>query len=160
VAVRTLGEELAVAAVNQSSPKPAFEVAVEGTPRSLHPILRDEVYRLVAEALRNAFRHAQARKIEVEIRYGEKEFKLQIRDDGRGIDPSVLSGEGREGHYGLHGMHERAKIVGGTLKVWSELDSGTEVELSIPALRAYTQPRRRLRLLQKLSRKDKHRPEN
>jgi len=157
VAVRTLGEELAVAAVNQSSP--TFEVAVLGTPRSLHPILRDEVYRLVAEALRNAFRHAHARKIEVEIRYGEREFRLQVRDNGRGIDPSVLSGDGRAGHYGLHGMHERAKIAGGKLNVWSELDSGTEVELSIPAMRAYTQPPRRLRLLQKLSRKDKDRQE-
>lgn len=155
VVVRTLGEELAAATVGQ--PSPTFEVAVEGTPRNLHPILRDEVYRLAAEALQNAFRHAQARKIEVEIRYGEKEFRLQVRDDGRGIDPSVLSGNGREGHYGLHGMHERAKIVGGKLKVWSELQSGTEVELSIPASRAYTQPPRRLRLLQKLSGKDKHR---
>jgi signal transduction histidine kinase/ligand-binding sensor domain-containing protein len=153
VAVRTLGEELAVSTVNQSSP--TIEVAVEGTPRSLHPILRDEVYRLVTEALRNAFRHSQARKIEVEIRYGEREFRVQVRDNGRGIDPSVLSVDGREGHYGLHGMHERAKIAGGKLKVWSELDSGTEVELSIPALRAYTQPPRRLRLLQKLSRKNK-----
>jgi len=157
VAVRTLGEELAVATVNQSSP--TFEVAVQGTPRSLHPILRDEVYRLAAEAMRNAFCHAQARKIEVEIRYGEKEFRLQVRDNGRGIDPSVLSGDGREGHYGLHGMHERAKIAGGKLKVWSELESGTEVELSIPALRAYTQPPRSLRLLLKLSRKDKDRQE-
>jgi signal transduction histidine kinase len=145
------------AAVNQSSP--TFEVAVEGTPRSLHPILRDEVYRLVAEALRNAFCHAQAGKIEVEIRYGEKEFRLQVRDNGRGIDPSVLSGDGREGHYGLHGMHERAKLAGGKLRVWSELNSGTEVELSIPALGVYAQPPRSLRLLQKLSRKDKERQE-
>src|SRR5215469_9919318 len=157
VAVRTLGEELAVATVNQSSP--TFEVAVVGTPRSLHPILRDEVFRLAAEAMRNAFCHAQAGKIEVEIRYGEKEFRLQVRDNGRGIDPSVLSGDGREGHYGLHGMHERAKIAGGKLKVWSELNSGTEVEITIPALRAYTQPPRSLRLLQKLSRKDKHKQE-
>jgi len=157
VAVRTLGEELAVATDSQSSP--TFEVAVEGTPRSLHPILRDEVYRLVVEALRNAFRHAQAGKIEVEIRYGEREFRLQVRDNGRGIDPSVLSGGGREGHYGLHGMHERAKIAGGKLTIWSELGSGTEIELSIPAVRAYTQPPRRLRLLQKLSRKDKDRQE-
>jgi signal transduction histidine kinase/ligand-binding sensor domain-containing protein len=157
VAIRTLGEELAVTTANQSSP--TFEVAVQGTPRSLHPILRDEVYRLAAEAMRNAFCHAQAQKIEVEIRYGEREFGMQIRDDGRGIDPSVLSGDGREGHFGLHGMHERAKIVGGKLKVWSELNSGTEVELSIPALRAYTQPPRSLRLLQKLSGKDKQRQE-
>jgi signal transduction histidine kinase len=155
VAVRTLGEELA--AVNQ--PSPTFEVAVQGIPRSLHPILRDEVYRLAAEAMRNAFCHAQARKIEVEIRYGEQDFGLQVRDNGRGIGPSVLSGDGREGHYGLHGMHERAKIAGGKLRVWSELDSGTEVELSIPALRAYTQPPRSLRLLQKLSGKDKDRQE-
>src|SRR5215469_1196210 len=157
VAVRTLGEELAATAVNQ--PSPTFEVAVEGTPRSLHPILRDEVYRLVAEALRNAFCHAEARKIEVEIRYSEKDFRLQVRDNGRGIDPSILSGDGREGHYGLHGMHERAKIAGGKLNIWSELDSGTEIELSIPALRAYTQPLRSLRLLQKLSGKDKQRQE-
>ena len=155
VAVRTLGEELAE--VNQ--PSPAFEVAVQGTPRSLHPILRDEVYRLTAEALRNAFGHARAGKIEVEIGYGDKEFRLQVRDNGRGIDPSILSGDGREGHYGLHGMHERAKIAGGKLKVWSELNSGTEVELTIPALRAYTHPPRSFRLLLKFSGKDKHRQE-
>jgi nitrate/nitrite-specific signal transduction histidine kinase len=106
-----------------------------------------------------AISRAQAPKIEVEIRYREKEFRLQVRDDGKGIDPSVLSSDRLEGHYGMNGMKERAKLVGAKLQVWSELDSGTEVELSIPALRAYTQRHRRLRLLQKLSRKDKHRQE-
>jgi len=61
-----------------------------------------------------------------------------LRDDGRGIDPKVLSGEGREGHYGLRGMRERAKLLGGKLTVWSERDSGTEVELIIPAAHVYT----------------------
>ncbi len=135
VAIRTLGEELAADESNQSSP--AFQVQVEGTPRNLHPILRDEVYRLAGEALRNAFRHAQARKIEVEIRYDEKQFRLRVRDDGRGIDPKVVGGDGREGHYGLRGMRERAKLAGGKLTVWSELDAGTEVELTIPASIAY-----------------------
>ena len=142
VAIRTIGEELAVG--NQSSP--TFEVVVKGSPRNLHPILRDEVYRITAEALRNAFRHAQARQIEVEIGYGEKEFRIQVRDDGRGIDREVLSVDGREGHFGLHGMRERAELVGGKLVVWSKVESGTEIELSIPASKAYTKSPRRYRV--------------
>ncbi len=150
VAIRTIGEELAADETNQSSA--AFQVEVEGTPRNLHPILRDEVYRLAGEALRNAFQHAQARRIEVEIRYDQQQFRLRVRDDGKGIDPKVLGGEGREGHYGLHGMRERAKLVGGKVAVWSERDSGTEVELSIPASTAYaTATRRRSWLAEKLS---------
>jgi signal transduction histidine kinase len=120
-----------------------FEVEVEGVPRNLHPILRDEVYRVAAEALRNAFRHAHAQRIEVEILYGEKWLRLRVRDDGKGIDPKLLSGDGRAGHYGLHGMRERARLAGGKLAVWSKLDSGTEVDLSIPASTAYATSYRR-----------------
>jgi signal transduction histidine kinase len=131
VAIRTIGEELAAAENNQTFTP--FQVLVEGPPRNLHPILRDEVYRLAAEALRNAFRHAAARAVEVEIRYDEKYFRLRVRDDGKGIRPDVLGGDGREGHYGLPGMRERAALVGGKLTIWSEVDSGTEIELIIPA---------------------------
>src|SRR5260221_7350918 len=90
------------------------------------------------EALRNALRHADAQHIEVEIRYDERQLRLRLRDDGKGIDPKVLSDDGHEGHYGLRGMRERAKLLGGKLAVWSERDSGTEVELIIPAAHAYT----------------------
>jgi signal transduction histidine kinase/ligand-binding sensor domain-containing protein len=152
MAIRGVAEELASADTHQSSP--AFQVAVQGQPRNLHPILRDEVYRIGAEALRNAFRHAQAHQIEVELRYDEKDFRLRIRDDGRGINREILSADGREGHFGLHGMRERAKLVGGELAIWSEVDSGTEVELSIPASRAYTQSARRFWFFEKLSKKD------
>jgi hypothetical protein len=62
---------------------------------------------------------------------------MHMRDDGKGIDREVLSADGREGHFGLHGMRERAQLVGGKLVVWSELESGTEIELSLPASRAY-----------------------
>jgi len=62
---------------------------------------------------------------------------LRVRDDGKGIDAKILSGDGRAGHFGLHGMRERANLVGGKLTVWSELDSGTEIELSVPASHAY-----------------------
>ena len=139
-AVRILGEELRAEGTNQNSA--LFEMEVEGTPRNLHPILRDEVYRITCEALRNAFRHARAQRIEVEILYGERWLRLRIRDDGKGIDPKLLSGDGLAGHYGLHGMRERAKLVGGRLAVWSKLDSGTEVELSIPASAANANPAR------------------
>jgi signal transduction histidine kinase len=149
-AVRILGEELRAEGTNQSSA--LFEMEVEGSPRNLHPVLRDEVYRITGEALRNAFRHARAQRIEVEILYGERWLRLRVRDDGKGIDPKLLSGDGLAGHYGLHGMRERAKLVGGNLAVWSKLDSGTEVELSIPASTAYAKPvRHRSWLFEKLS---------
>jgi signal transduction histidine kinase/ligand-binding sensor domain-containing protein len=135
LAIRTVGEELASDAANKNSVE--FSVQVEGTPRNLRPILRDEVYRIAGEALRNAFKHAQARQIEVEIHYDERQLRLRLRDDGKGIDPKVVSGDGRAGHFGLHGMRERAKLMGGKLAVWSEIDSGTELELSIPASNAY-----------------------
>ena len=139
LAISTLGEEL----TTDSSNRPAFHVAVEGEARNLHPILRDEVYKIAAEALRNAFRHSRARRVEVEIRYDNEQFRLRIRDDGKGINPAVLEAKTTEGHYGLPGMRERATLVGGKLAVWSEVDAGTEVEVRIPASTAYATARRR-----------------
>jgi signal transduction histidine kinase/ligand-binding sensor domain-containing protein len=132
-AIRTLGEELAA----EGGGDPVLRVEVQGEPRSLHPILRDETFRIVAEALRNAYSHAEAEQIEVELRYDEGYLRLRVRDDGKGIDRAVLSEGGREGHFGLRGMHERATLIGGKLTVWSAPGSGTEVELSIPASHAY-----------------------
>jgi signal transduction histidine kinase/ligand-binding sensor domain-containing protein len=153
-AISTLGEELARSESSLNSA--VLNVEVEGASRDLHPILRDEVYRIAGEAVRNAFKHAQAKRIEVELRYDDRQLRLRVRDDGKGIDPKLLSEDGRAGHYGLRGMRERAKLLGGKLAVWSELDSGTEVELSIPASRAYESPpaRRRSWLAEKLSGKD------
>ena len=135
LAISRLGEELATSQAGQNPP--GFRVQVEGTPRDIVPILRDDVYRIVGEALRNAFRHAHAKRIEVEIRYDRRQFRLRVRDDGTGIDAKVLDGIGRAGHYGLPGMHERARLSGGNLTVWSERDSGTEIELTIPGSIAY-----------------------
>jgi signal transduction histidine kinase len=134
LAINTMGEELAGSETNPNAAE--FDVGVEGTPRDLHPILRDEVYRIAGEAMRNAFKHAQAQRIEVEIRYDERQFRLRVRDDGKGID-SKLNNDERPGHYGMRGMRERAKLLGGKLTVWSEVETGTEVELSIRAANAY-----------------------
>jgi len=136
-AIGTLGEDLAAQANNHHHAA-VVGVNVEGSPRNLHPILRDEVFRIAGEAMRNAFRHAEAKQIEVEIRYDDRQFRMRVRDDGKGIDSKVLTQDVQGGHYGLHGMRERAKLVGGRLDVWSERNSGTEVELSIPAAIAYS----------------------
>jgi signal transduction histidine kinase/ligand-binding sensor domain-containing protein len=135
LAISTLGDELATDSARDHAV--AFRVAIEGEARNLHPILRDDVYKIAAEALRNAFRHSQARQIEVEIRYDTQQFRLRVRDDGKGVDRAILSSQGSEGHYGLPGMRERATLVGGKLVVWSEVDAGTEVELRVPASSAY-----------------------
>jgi signal transduction histidine kinase len=130
-AVNALGDELAC-----PNGPPTFRVSVEGPPQDLHPILRDEVYAIAREAVRNAFRHAQAHNIEVDIRYSGSLFQLRIRDDGKGIDPAIVA-EGRAGHYGVPGMRERAKRIGGKLDVWTGTGAGTEIELSIPGSIAY-----------------------
>jgi signal transduction histidine kinase len=139
-ALQTLSEELNPGEINQNSV--LSRIDVQGTPRDLHPIVRDEIYRIAGEALRNAFRHAQAHRIEVEVRYDERQFRLRVRDDGKGIDPKVLR-EGRTGHFGLPGMRERAGRIGVNLDVWSELESGTEVEVTVPGSIAYTASRAR-----------------
>ena len=113
-----------------------FRVIVEGRPRPLHPMVRDEVYRIGREALVNAFSHSKARKIEAELEYGATELRILIRDNGRGIDPEVLQ-RGREGHWGLPGMRERAERIGARLSLWSSATAGTEVELSIPSHLAF-----------------------
>jgi signal transduction histidine kinase len=119
-------------------------VSEEGTSRNLHPILRDDVYRIAAEAVRNAFRHAQAHLIQVDVQYDERQLRLRIRDDGKGIDPKVLDERALSGHWGLPGMRERAELIGGHLDVRSRIGSGTEIDLSIPASMAYaTSPGRR-----------------
>jgi signal transduction histidine kinase len=113
-----------------------FRVIVEGRRRPLHPLTRDEVYRIGREALVNAYRHSRAKNIEVEVEYASSHLRILVRDDGCGIDPQVLQ-SGREGHWGLPGMRERAEAIGARLKVWSRTAAGTEVELSVPSRVAF-----------------------
>ena len=132
-AVKALGEELA------TPDSGALQLALVGAPRDLHPIIRDEIYRIVREALCNAFRHAEAHRIETEITFGERALRVRIRDDGKGIPHEVLE-KGRHGHYGLCGMRERAGHIGGKLEIWSRLGTGTEIELSVAGSIVYRTP--------------------
>jgi len=155
-AISTLGEELQADSTDSTDRQPVtFRVAVEGQARELRPILRDEIYKIAAEALRNAFHHAQPKQVEVELRYDNDQFRLRVRDDGKGIGAAIISSHGIEGHYGLRGMRERATVIGGKLAVWSEVGAGTEVELRIPAGIAYAKRGRNSWLSRRFSPKAK-----
>jgi len=131
--------EQALSQIRQEFPAQSeigFRVIVEGTPKTLRPIVSDEVYRVGREALSNAFRHARASNIEVELEYAPSYLRLLVRDNGRGIDPDVLQ-SGRDGHWGLSGMKERTERIGGKLRVLSNTRAGTEVEISVPGQIAF-----------------------
>jgi signal transduction histidine kinase len=131
--------------------RPSFSMIIEGKQQTLPPMLQDEVYRISREVIRNAFAHAVASHIEVEIRYDQDQLRVRIRDDGQGIEPNILEAGGQSGHWGISGMRERAQRIGSRLDFWSEMGAGTEVQLTVPAAIAYEKRRhaRRFRLFHK-----------
>jgi ligand-binding sensor domain-containing protein/signal transduction histidine kinase len=133
-----LGAELAVGTEPQATPE--YRVMVEGMPRELSPDVRDDIYRIAREAVRNAYQHANARHIETEVTFGDADLSIRVRDDGIGVDSTILARGQRPGHWGLPVMRERSESIGGRLKVWSERNAGTEVELCVSAAVAYTEP--------------------
>jgi signal transduction histidine kinase len=114
-----------------------FRVVVNGDPRELRPTVRDEIYRIGREAIANSFQHAKAKQCEMEISYAAKELRIGLRDDGCGVDATVLEDGPQLGNWGMPGMHERARKIGAHLEIWSRPGLGTEVELRVPASVAY-----------------------
>jgi ligand-binding sensor domain-containing protein/signal transduction histidine kinase len=123
-----------------------FKTVVEGRVRDLHPLVLEECYCIGREAIINALSHSEGPHVEAEITYDARQFRLRVRDDGRGIDPKILEAGGRAGHWGLQGMHERAQKIGGQLRFWSRAQTGTEVELTVPGATAYLGSSQRSRL--------------
>jgi signal transduction histidine kinase/ligand-binding sensor domain-containing protein len=103
---------------------------VSGQIQEMHPIVRDEVYRIGYEAIRNASVHSQATQLRVELSYAQ-DLSLRICDNGLGIDPDFLH-HGKPGHLGLQSMRERAARIVGKLSVESSAGSGTVVTLRVP----------------------------
>jgi signal transduction histidine kinase/ligand-binding sensor domain-containing protein len=112
-----------------------LNLRVEGAPKDMHPIVRDEILRIGAEAIRNACTHSAGTKVEIELAYAHA-LELRVRDDGRGIGADTVA-EGKPGHFGLAGMQERAATIGGKLTVRSSTITGTEVELTVPGRIAF-----------------------
>ena len=130
VSLGRLGQELG------SGAGADYRVIVEGAGRRLHPIIRDEVYCVGREAVVNAFRHARARAVAVEIEYSARRLRVLVRDDGCGIAARVLAAS-REGDCGLAGMRKRAARIGARLRVRSRAGAGTQVELFVPGRAAF-----------------------
>lgn len=131
--------ELAFSRIRQEvvvDEKIGYRVIAHSARRPLRPAIRDEVYRIGREALINAFLHAQANTVEVEVEYASNYLRIMVRDDGCGIDPHVLEA-GRHGHWGLPGMRERSEGIGASLRLRSRIGAGTEVELTVPNSIAY-----------------------
>jgi signal transduction histidine kinase len=138
-------EQSLIAAAGECTADPSarFALTVEGRQRTLHPIVREEIQRIGAEAIRNAFQHARGTRVDVTIAYHVFELRLDVRDDGVGLPSDVARTGKREGHFGLTGMRERAARIGGALTIVSREGAGTEVLLSIPGRGAYVAQHRR-----------------
>jgi signal transduction histidine kinase len=108
----------------------AVTFSVVGDAKEMHPIVRDEIYRIGYEAIRNACMHSRASQLEVELRYAQN-LALRVSDNGTGIDPAIAD-KGKDGHFGLQGMRERAARIGGKLTLGSSSSSGTEIRLVVP----------------------------
>ena len=147
-----LPEALAVLGDELAKVHPArFSTVIEGARRPLDRRAHDALYHIGREALVNAFRHAQARNVEVEIAYARDALSLRVRDDGVGISPETVAARSRPGHWGLKGLGERASGIGAVLEVWSRVGAGTEIGVDLPAAVAYPDaPRRSFPWLQRL----------
>jgi signal transduction histidine kinase/ligand-binding sensor domain-containing protein len=135
-------------AAEESRMQSRMEVSfsVTGHPREMHPVVRDEIYRIGYEAIRNAYTHSNGNRLEVSLRYG-KNLTVFVRDNGVGIDPMVAD-RGKAGHFGLQGMRERAERIGGKLLVVSSPDSGTVISIVVPAGIVF--PKSRVNILGKM----------
>jgi signal transduction histidine kinase/streptogramin lyase len=126
-----LSEDLRKATKDPFAPSTmSVTFAVEGRSRPLHPIVRDEIYAIVCEAMRNAFMHSQASRLDVTVKYA-RGVCVRVSDNGRGMDPDVTA-TGRVGHFGLQGMRERAARIGASLTIASTPGTGTEAMLDVP----------------------------
>lgn len=115
----------------------SIQLVTEGAPRRVHALVVDEIERIVTEALFNAYGHAQAGSITIEVAYDARQLGVRVRDDGVGIEQAVLDNGCRDGHFGLAGMRERASKINGQLVIRSRPGAGTEVEITAPASAAY-----------------------
>jgi signal transduction histidine kinase len=116
----------------------AVKFSATGGPRELHPVARDEIYRIGYEAIRNACEHASASQLEITLNYA-RDLTLQVNDNGIGMEAAVVAA-GKQGHFGMQGMRERAQRIGGKLTLVSSASSGTQVTLVVPGNVVFRKP--------------------
>jgi signal transduction histidine kinase len=119
-----------------------FDLRVVGVPKQVDSMAFEEILLVGREAISNAMAHAAATRVEVELTYGARDLTLRVTDDGKGMDAKTLEA-GREGHWGLQGMRERAQSLGASLELWSRSAEGTDIQLVVPGAIAYPGSRSR-----------------
>jgi ligand-binding sensor domain-containing protein len=125
----------AAAEISLSNSGMSMEVTINGVPRTLHPIVREELWQIGFEAIRNAAQHSGADLLQFDLSYSS-DFIILVKDNGIGIEPEVVA-SGKEGHFGLQGMRERALRIGGKFSVTCAAEKGTEILVSVPGSVAY-----------------------
>ncbi|PSJ43412.1 hypothetical protein C7I55_03365 [Sphingomonas deserti] len=123
-------------------PGPVLFLSVDGEEKLVEPLVAEEALKISREAILNATRHAGASRIAVNIDFRPDRFLVTVEDDGVGIDEAIIAAGGREGHFGLRGMAERAQRVGGALSIETAQNDGARIVLEVPARVAYLRQRR------------------
>jgi signal transduction histidine kinase len=139
---------IAIGEQNNADEAIDFKGVVKGKETALRSIVLEEMSSICREALNNAFRHADARTIEVILSFGSPQFSVVVRDDGSGIDKEVVNSGAATGHWGIIGMRERATRLGARFEVRNatklQPNPGTELEIQLPARAAYLRAPKRI----------------
>jgi signal transduction histidine kinase len=133
-AIKTAAAELGSLAQSE------FSLTRTGVPRPLRAGVADEIFYIVREALTNSFRHSGASQVAVALDYRKDHFALTCSDNGRGFAADELEQSERRGHFGLHGMAERADRIGAAFDYESAPSEGTRIRIVLEAKRAYSRP--------------------
>jgi signal transduction histidine kinase len=126
-----LGLALAVSDLARSTAARAnlhLDLDVQNHLENLAPAVEQCIYRVAQESVANVVRHAEAQSLCVSLRHGSGGLTLTVADDGCGFDPGAVDSS----RYGLQGLRERAEMVGANLKVTSNVQNGTTVQLVVP----------------------------
>jgi signal transduction histidine kinase len=135
---RDLAELLASYCAEFSAAYPVvYRIEVDGQPRELDPTVSTELSRIAREALSNAFQHASAGAVEVEVSFETNRLRLRVRDNGKGFDPSLLRVSAGPRHLGLNNMRKRAETIKATFNLWSRPGMGTELEVIVSGEHAF-----------------------
>jgi signal transduction histidine kinase len=136
-------ESMLALALREMNVPPTIQTQINsvGIRLDLRPPVQTEIEHIAREAISNAIQHSGANIVRLDIMYQPAHFFMSVSDDGCGIHPKTQE-LGREGHWGIAGMRERAKSIGGRLRILPHFPCGTVVELSLQAGVAYTAPPR------------------
>ena len=108
-----------------------LEVSAKGRVRPLSETVEENLLRIAQESLTNVIKHSGATTVKIELDYGPQTVALQVQDNGNGFDQEKSAGPG-EGHFGLLGITERTKRLGGELAVTSAPGRGTTIRIQVP----------------------------